>query len=671
MSDHRKSHNHRVAIALSSTLALPFLNRPTHSPCHNLCIDLPPPANFASLLNLGFNYCLRAKRTISEAKFKSFLAERFTWDIYIKSCFIGQRPDPDAKPWTPKTLYIKLDDWDPDPAQVPIELKVISKFFLAKLRDAFFTNRNRTSVNLDPIQRHTLNILEKSTTHVVLPTDKNLGPAVIQRDTYVQAVLSLLQDRRTYQRLSPEDAQAQMCSLHSKYINFLDKYDFPLDNDESTYLRRSVEQSQDYFSHFYIIAKIHKYPWKLRPIVSYCGSLLYGLGKWLDQQIQPIARATAAYVASSFDLCEQLKDIRIDPSRDSLLTADANSMYTNIDTTHALEVFTWFFNHHPLCLPIRGRAKMILEALELLMRNNLFQFGDTFWKQEDGTAMGAPPAPAYATLYYSVHELDLLHRFGKFLKFYRRYIDDAFIVWRASPDSLEDSQQWTLFKTSAMNFGLLTWKVEARSKIVNFLDLTISIENERLVTKIFEKPQNLYLYLPSSSCHTPGILKGTIIGMIYRYFALITYESDFILQVELFFHRLCNRGYRPALLKPLFEEAITRAPTILANRRRPKPEYDPTVSQKICAVHVPYHPLHPTGNEIQAIFRASMLNTKHITPLPKIQCRLSWSKLGINQLRIVNHRARNIKDHLFPRKFAKLPGDPVSSYISAPDPPPL
>jgi hypothetical protein len=53
-------------------------------------------------------------------------------------------------------------------------------------------------------------------------------------------------------------------------------------------------------------------------------------------------------------------------------------MYTNIDTNHALQVFKTFFIHHPLCHDIRPNALMILEALEILMRNNLFKFGDTF-----------------------------------------------------------------------------------------------------------------------------------------------------------------------------------------------------------------------------------------------------------------------------------------------------
>ena len=149
------------------------------------------------------------------------------------------------------------------------------------------------------------------------------------------------------------------------------------------------------------------------------------------------------------------------------------------------------------------------------MTNNLFKFGDTYWKQLDGTAMGAPPAPAYATIYFAIHEITILRRFSHHLKFYRRYIDDAFAIWKSDPDPATDLSAWNAFKACLNSFGKLTWDVDDRHTSVNFMDLTITIEDTKLTTNIYEKPQNLYLYLPSASCHTPGILKGTIIGMIY------------------------------------------------------------------------------------------------------------------------------------------------------------
>ena len=77
---------------------------------------------------------------------------------------------------------------------------------------------------------------------------------------------------------------------------------------------------------------------------------------------------------------------------------DATAMYTNIDTDHALQVIALHLRESPDC----HNANTTIRALEILMRQCYFRFGDTFFHQTDGTAMGTPPAPSYATLYYGV-----------------------------------------------------------------------------------------------------------------------------------------------------------------------------------------------------------------------------------------------------------------------------
>jgi hypothetical protein len=55
-----------------------------------------------------------------------------------------------------------------------------------------------------------------------------------------------------------------------------------------------------------------------------------------------------------------------------------------------------FMRNSQLCKDIS--VEPIIVALDIVMRNNLFQFGDIYWLQKTGTAMGTPPAPMYATL---------------------------------------------------------------------------------------------------------------------------------------------------------------------------------------------------------------------------------------------------------------------------------
>ena len=52
-------------------------------------------------------------------------------------------------------------------------------------------------------------------------------------------------------------------------------------------------------------------------------------------------------------------------------------------------------------------------------------------------------------------------------------------------------------------FGKLEWEFTKHSKIVDFLDLTISIKpNRNIKTKLFKKKLNLYLYIPPHSAST-------------------------------------------------------------------------------------------------------------------------------------------------------------------------
>ena len=68
--------------------------------------------------------------------------------------------------------------------------------------------------------------------------------------------------------------------------------------------------------------------------------------------------------------------------------------------------------------------------MALVMQNNVFEWGDLYFLQLLGTAMGTSAACMWATIYFGVHENDtLLPRFSNNLLLYCRFIDDIFGIW--------------------------------------------------------------------------------------------------------------------------------------------------------------------------------------------------------------------------------------------------
>ena len=332
-------------------------------------------------------------------------------------------------------------------------------------------------------------------------------------------------------------------------------------------------------------------------------------------------------------------------------------MYTNIDTFYAVNAIKRFlerqeqFQHHPLAA--------IIDAIEIIMNNNVFQFGDCFFHQRTGTAMGTPPACCYATIYYAVRENYLLQKYSDNLFFYRRYIDDIFGIWIPNNPALS-------FEDFAkdLKYHKLRWETNEPSPSVVFLDMVITIKNNTITTKLYEKILNLYLYISPFSSHSPGVLSGLIIGNILRIYHLCSESSVRQNYYQKFFLRLRARGYLPSQLIPLFERGIRLAnvkpmPSSrnkrLAQLRQQQQNQQFEQSENTVFLHLPYHPKDPISWTIQRLFHTKFLLSEDSTA-------------GFNRLTIAYSRPKNLGEMLSYRRIDAFNCPPVSSKFQTRDP---
>jgi hypothetical protein len=243
-----------------------YTSRPTNSSCHNLCTTTQPPANYRALLGLGLKFIPKPRYTNSTTQHQS--TDRFRRDIYTK-IFMAHLTNEIPR------LYTRTD-FEPPLTMINYNLQIRVNNFITKLNSIF--KKRRTRSNMLPHQRRILSSFRKNNTHIVMNADKNLGPCIIEREQYIKRALQdHLLDGTTYRQLTSTQANQQLELIKSRLTNFIEYYKQKLNPTDIKYLKGTANP-KDPIAKFYITAKIHKNPWKTRPIVSVCGSLLDGLG---------------------------------------------------------------------------------------------------------------------------------------------------------------------------------------------------------------------------------------------------------------------------------------------------------------------------------------------------------------------------------------------------------
>ena len=510
----------------------------------------------------------------------------------------------------------------------------------------------------------------------------------MDRSTYIQRVLKEhLLDTHTYKQISSTEAQSRLKEIREQLISMFDNPYSNLQNSlspsEQTYFKRALYQPKYRLPTFYGLVKIHKSPWKLRPVVSCCGSLLAKISSWIDYHLQSIRHTIPSYIKDSEQLQRQLQCLHI-PLHTKIFTCDAVSMYTNIDIDHSIEIVKKWFDKYKHESPLNLPPKLLIAALNIVMKNNIFTFNDTFWIQQTGTAMGTPCACMIATLYFGFHERELiLSKYKQNIIFYKRYIDDVICLWLPSTTqpSTPDTKYLQLQK-DMNSFGQLRWEFEPLCTSTIFLDLHISliprVSANTLQTftspsilhsplslkfKTHQKPLNLYLYIPPHSAHPPGVLRSLIHGLIRKYWIQNSDTADFHHITKLLFRRLCNRGHNPHHLYPLFIQAAKSIDLKHIQKNLTHCSPPPSTHNQLF-LKWRYHPDGVTRQNIQKIYTRTCENSSNDNPHTFLNLpTTNGATLQISKLTIAYTRDRNLRDILIPSKLRPLTHNNASDFL--------
>jgi hypothetical protein len=253
----------------------------------------------------------------------------------------------------------------------------------------------------------------------------------------------------------------------------------------------------------------------------------------------------------------------------------------------------------------------------------------------------------------------------KYLMFYKRFIDDGFAIWLHDLDPTIDAENWNDFKALINVMGLI-WTFTSPRKKLAFMDMTIQIEGEKIITAIYAKPMALYQYIPPNSCHPPGFLISLIYGHILRIYQLCSQSKDINKELSLFHTRLLNHGYATNKLKALFEKGINNAIYYLSQTQE---QWDANKKAKVgksdkrIFLHIPYHPQNPSSGFIQNIWRNLVLSPPGKKNLNQLT---NWEghHAPIKRLIVAYHRIPNLANLNSYRKLSLRTELKPSTFIT-------
>lgn len=338
------------------------------------------------------------------------------------------------------------------------------------------------------MSKETHRFLKQNPEIIILKADKGNVTVAMDKSEYLEKSYQLLSDTNTYIQLNNDPT----ISIQNKLNKLLDQLILAraLTKEES----KKLKCNNGVFPKMYLLPKIHKNNIPLRPIVSFIGSPVYQLTKYLSKLINYAFDKDEFYTKNSFEIVTHLQGFQIPPNY-VLVSLDVVSLFTNIPTDLTIKILTerWdsIKDHCSLTL------SQLVQLLNFTFENSYFNFENKFYKQVFGLGMGNCMSPACSDLIMSVLQKECINKLPFKLPFFKRYVDDIVTCVPANQVDI-------LLNTFNSYHPRLQFTIELEhNNAISFLDVLIIRSQENVIrTDWYHKPTFSERFLNFNSYHS-------------------------------------------------------------------------------------------------------------------------------------------------------------------------
>ena len=170
------------------------------------------------------------------------------------------------------------------------------------------------------------------------------------------------------------------------------------------------DKTLDYFlvnnpklGRFYLLPKIDKRLHDVpgRPMISNSSYYTENISSFVEFHLKPLAQKVQSYIKDTNDFLKKLSNLPVLPDNVILCTIDVVGLYPNIPHAAIKEALD---KREDKSIS----TESILELAECVLKNNVFEHNEMFYKQLRGTAIGTKMAPPYAVVFMGKLEEDFI-----------------------------------------------------------------------------------------------------------------------------------------------------------------------------------------------------------------------------------------------------------------------